>query len=275
MSIAVFLQSKFISNNKRYMCLLIFICIFAVQFKYLAMENIEEKTVAEIVTENIKTADIFKKNGIDFCCGGNVKVQEICKKKGVDFNVVKEEIEKIGMDKSTSHDFNSWDLDFLADYIVNTHHKYVAGANQIIIEYSDKVASVHGHHYTEVVKINELFHALVVELNAHMLKEEQILFPYIKEMAVAEKNNVSLDLPGFGTVKNPINMMEEEHDGAGEIIMEIAKLTNGFTPPEEACNTFRALYASLEEFQNDLFQHIHLENNILFPKAIALEAKLM
>jgi len=239
------------------------------------MKNIEEKTVAEIVTENIKTADIFKKNGIDFCCGGNVKVQEICKKKGVDFSQLKEEIEKLGVTTSTSHDFKSWDLDFLADYIVNTHHKYVVDANKIIIEYSDKVASVHGHHYTEVVEINKLFHLLVIDLTSHMQKEEQILFPYIKEMVVAAKNNQNLSAPHFQTVKNPIGMMEHEHDEAGNIIMEIARLSNNFTPPEEACNTFRALYAGLEEFQNDLFQHIHLENNILFPKAIALETKLM
>lgn len=239
------------------------------------MENIEEKTVAEIVTENIKTANIFKKNGIDFCCGGNVKVQEICKKKEVDFNQIKEEIEGLDLITSLSHDFDSWELDFLADYIVNTHHKYVAGANQIIIEYSDKVASVHGHHYVEVVEINKLFHKLVIELKAHMSKEEMILFPYIKDMVLADKSNEMLIRPHFQTVKNPINMMEHEHDAAGDIIKEIAKLSNDFTPPEEACNTFRALYASLEEFQNDLFQHIHLENNILFPKAIALEVKLM
>jgi len=239
------------------------------------MRNIEEKTVAEIVTENIKTADIFKKNGIDFCCGGNVKVQEICKKKGVDFSQLKEEIEKIGITTSTSHDFKSWDLDFLADYIVNTHHKYVVDASKIIIEYSDKVASVHGHHYSEVEEINKLFHLLVIDLKAHMQKEEQILFPYIKGIVAGVKDEQNVSCSNLKTVKNPISVMEHEHDEAGDIVKEIARLSNNFTPPEEACNTFRALYAGLEEFQNDLFQHIHLENNILFPKAIALESKLM
>lgn len=239
------------------------------------MENIEEKTVAEIVTENIKTADIFKRNGIDFCCGGNVKVQDICKKKGVDFDKVKEEILNIGNAPTGAQDFNTWDLDFLADYIINTHHKYVSGANKILVEYSDKVAKVHGHHYTETVEINKLFHSIVAELNSHMQKEEMILFPFIKELAAAEKNNVAITPPPFGSIQNPINMMEDEHTGAGEILVKINELTNNFTPPEGACNTFKALYAGLEEYQNDLFQHIHLENNILFPKAIALEAKLM
>jgi len=238
------------------------------------MENIENKTVAEIVTENIKTADIFKKNGIDFCCGGNVKVQEICQKKGVDFNTIRDEIYNLGNQPMSAHDYNSWELDFLADYIINTHHKYVNEANELIIQYSDKVAKVHGHHYTEVVEINQLFHGIASELKMHMHKEEMILFPYIKELAIANKNGTKVTPPPFGTIQNPIKMMEAEHVDAGEIITKLAELSNNFTPPPEACNTFRALYAKLEEYQNDLFQHIHLENNILFPKAILLEQKL-
>ena len=238
------------------------------------MVNIEEKTVAEIVSENIKTADIFKKNGIDFCCGGNVKVQEICEKKGVNFNTLKDEIEKINSSPTQGHDYKSWDLDFLADYVINTHHKYVAEANDLIIQYSDKVAKVHGHHYTEVVQINKLFHAIADELKGHMYKEEMMLFPHIKELAVAKRNNTKVAPPPFGTIQNPINMMEAEHVGAGDILSQIAELSNNYTPPAEACNTFKALYSKLEEYQNDLFQHIHLENNILFPKAIALENEL-
>jgi regulator of cell morphogenesis and NO signaling len=238
------------------------------------MENIDNMTVAEIVTENIKTADVFKKNGIDFCCGGNVPVKEVCDKKGIDFNSIKDELTNIGNAPSNAHDFNSWDLDFLADYIVNTHHKYVIEANDLLVQYSDKVASVHGHHYTEVVEINQLIHAIVNELNLHMKKEEMMLFPYIKQIAEAKKNGVKMAPSPFGSIQNPISMMETEHDGAGDVIKKIAELSNNYTPPAEACNTFKALYAKLEEYQNDLFQHIHLENNILFPKAISLEAEL-
>lgn len=239
------------------------------------MENIDNKTVAEIVTENIKTADVFKKNGIDFCCGGHVSVQEICAKKGVDYAKIKEEILNVGKTPSTGHDFNSWDIDFLADYIVNTHHKYVTEANQLIIEYSDKVAKVHGHHYTETVEINHLFHELANELNAHMQKEEHVLFPFIRAIGKAKKEGTPLSPPPFGTIQNPINMMEMEHTGAGDILRKIAELSNNYTPPADACNTYRALYHSLEEYQNDLFQHIHLENNILFPKAIKFEQELL
>ena len=239
------------------------------------MENIDSKTVAEIVTENIRTADVFKKNGIDFCCGGNVNVQDVCKKKGVDYSKIKEDILNIGKAPTGAQDFNTWDIDFLADYIVNTHHKYVAEANQLIIQYSDRVAKVHGHHYTETVEINRLFHAIANELNQHMMKEENILFPFIKEIGRAKKEGAPLSPPPFGTIQNPINMMELEHTDAGEIIMQIKELSNNFTPPEGACNTFRALYSKLEEYQNDLFQHIHLENNILFPKAIQFEKELL
>ena len=239
------------------------------------MENLDSKTVAEIVTENIKTADVFKKNGIDFCCGGNVNVQDVCKKKGVEYSKIKEDILNIGKAPSGAQDFNTWDIDFLADYIVNTHHKYVAEANQLVIQYSDRVAKVHGHHYTETIEINKLFHEIANELNQHMMKEENILFPFIKEIGRAKKEGSPLSPPPFGTIQNPINMMEAEHTEAGDILGQIKELSNNFTPPEGACNTYRALYSKLEEYQNDLFQHIHLENNILFPKAIQFEKELL
>ncbi|MBL1281064.1 MAG: iron-sulfur cluster repair di-iron protein [Fluviicola sp.] len=237
--------------------------------------TIDTMTVAEIVTENIKTADVFKKNGIDFCCGGNVSFQEVCKKKNLNYEDLKQAIIEIENPQANNHDFNSWNLGFLTDFIINTHHSYVTEANQLIIQYSDKVAKVHGHHYTEVVRINELFHALAAELTQHMQKEEMILFPYIKQLDEAKTKGTKITPPTFGTIQNPINMMENEHDGAGDILKEIAKLSNNYTPPESACNTFRALYAKLEEYQNDLFQHIHLENNILFPKAIKLESEIL
>lgn len=237
--------------------------------------TIDTLTVAEIVTQNIRTADIFKKNGIDFCCGGNVLTQDICKKKNIDYSQLKSDILDLNKNKDTSHDFNNWELDFLADYIMNTHHKYVISANELIIQYSDKVASVHGGGNPQVIKINQLFHTLMEELKMHMHKEEVILFPFIKQIAAAKKNGTQLTPGHFGSIQNPINMMEAEHDGAGNIIKEIKELTNDFIPPKDACNTFKALYSKLEEYQNDLFQHIHLENNILFPKAIQLENKLL
>ena len=228
-------------------------------------------TVAEVVSENIKTAHIFKKHGIDFCCGGGISIEKACQKNNVDFNVLESEMQSIDEKPERAHDYNKWDLEFLIDHIVNVHHTYVEESLPIMVQYAERVAHVHGHYYTEVVRVNELVAEVVQELAAHLKKEELILFPFIKLLAKAENEGTTSPQPPFGTVNNPIRMMETEHENAGDIFKEIAKLTNNYTPPEEACNTFRALYAKLEEFEQDLHQHIHLENNILHPKAIALE----
>lgn len=231
----------------------------------------EDSTVAEVVVNNIKAAHIFKKYGIDFCCGGGISLVRACEKNKANFEVLKAEIEALDTNTSKSYNYDKWELDFLIDHIVNIHHAYVEESIPILLQYANKVAKVHGHHYTELIKINNLVEAVVNELSAHMKKEELILFPYIKQQVKALKEGVKPSPPHFGSVNNPINMMLEEHETAGDIFKEIASLSNNYTPPEEACNTFRALYSKLEEFEQDLHQHIHLENNILFPKAIQLE----
>lgn len=235
------------------------------------MNIIENQTVAEVVTENIKAAHIFKKYGIDFCCGGGISIEKACVKKDVDYAVLKKELEAIDVAVSKAYDYDSWDLGFLIDHIENVHHTYVEESIPLIIQYANRVAKVHGHHYTEVIEINNLFTEVANELSSHMKKEELVLFPYVKQMVNAKKEGKSANKPHFGTVENPIQMMENEHEGAGDIFKRISELTNNYTPPEGACNTFRALYAKLDEFEQDLHQHIHLENNILFPKAIVLE----
>ena len=234
----------------------------------------EEKTVAEIVTENIKTAAIFKKHGIDFCCGGGISLEKVCKKNDLKYDVIASELSRAAEATQKAYHYDSWELSFLIDHIVNIHHTYVSDNISTIFQYANKVAKVHGHHYKEVIEINDLFLEVANELSSHMQKEEQILFPYIKQLVQAEKEGNSLGVPHFGSVKNPIAMMEEEHEMAGDIFKRIAKLSNNYTPPKEACNTFRALYSKLQEFEEDLHQHIHLENNILHPKAKILEVKI-
>ena len=238
------------------------------------MDVTENKTVAEVVAENIKTAHVFKKHGIDFCCGGGVSIEKACERKDVDYTKLKDEL--LNVDQvSRAYDYNTWALDFLVDHIQNIHHTYVEESIPLILQYANRVAEVHGHHYTEVLEINKLFTEVANELAAHLKKEELILFPYVKQLVKAQKDGVKASAPHFGTAKNPIQMMESEHENAGDVFKEIARLTNNYTPPKEACNTFRALYAKLDEFEQDLHQHIHLENNILFPKAIQLENSLM
>ncbi|WP_288955681.1 iron-sulfur cluster repair di-iron protein [uncultured Polaribacter sp.] len=237
------------------------------------MNITEENTIAEVVTYNIKTADVFKKHGIDFCCGGGISIKKACEKHNVSYEKIEEELSLINNPASKAYNYDSWKLDFLVDHIENIHHTYVAENTPLVLQYAAKVAKVHGHHYAEVIEINKLFMAVAQELASHMKKEELILFPFIKQLVKADREGLKANVPHFGTVNNPIAMMEDEHENAGDILKEIKKLSNNYTPPEGACNTFRALYAKLEEFENDLHQHIHLENNILFPKAISLEEK--
>ena len=237
----------------------------------------KEATIGELVKNDYRKAEIFKKYGIDFCCGGKKKVADSCKEKGVDIVELEKELKALDENPKTllSQDFDTWELDFLADYILNTHHKYVLQANPIIFEYTQKVQRVHGERHPELVEIASLFMDLMNELNCHMMKEENILFPYIKNLALSKRHGKEVAVPGFGSVANPIAMMEAEHTGAGEIVEKIKTLTDNFTPPSNACNTYRISFAKLKEYQDDLFQHIHLENNILFPKAIALEKELL
>lgn len=238
------------------------------------MEITKNSTVGSVVTENIKAAHVFKKHGIDFCCGGGITLEKACSKNDASFETLASDLLAIGQASKDEYDFDKWELDKLIDYIINTHHSYVLENLELLSQYSNKVAKVHGKKFPDLHVINKLYHEVALELVSHMKKEEQILFPYVKTILVTKRNNSKTPEPSFRTVNNPINMMEHEHENAGDVFKTIAILTNDYTPPEGACNTFKALYAKLEEFEQDLHRHIHLENNILHPKAIALEKEL-
>ncbi|AVR44371.1 iron-sulfur cluster repair di-iron protein [Christiangramia fulva] len=238
------------------------------------MELTPDKTVAEVVTDNIKASHVFKKYGIDFCCGGGISIAKACEKKGIDYAKLEEDLKNLVADNDQKTNFKNFPLDTLIDYIVEVHHKYVMANIPLLLQYSGKVAKVHGDNHPEVKKVYELFQKVASELAVHMTKEEHVLFPFIKKMVKSEKEGKEMHFPHFTTVANPIIMMEDEHEEAGNILKEIASLTNNYTPPKGACNTFRALYDKLEEFQEDLHQHIHLENNILHPEAVKLEKRL-
>jgi regulator of cell morphogenesis and NO signaling len=241
------------------------------------METMElkDKKVGDFVKENIRTAHVFKKYGIDFCCGGGVSLERACRKENVNVDDIVADLLKLENVSAGTQNFDKWELDFLCDYIVNTHHAYVAEAMPMILSYAQKVANVHGHAHPAVVEINKLFSEVVNELTLHMKKEELVLFPYIKKLVKAKNENTVPEEPNFGTVQNPITMMEREHEAAGDLLKQIALLSNNYTIPEWGCNTFKALYNKLDEFEQDLHIHVHLENNILFPKAIELEKSLV
>ena len=231
----------------------------------------QEKTIGDFVAENFRTAEVFKKYDIDFCCKGGRTVEEACDKKKVSPEEIYKELEEVANRKSEDIDFNSWPLDLLADYVEKTHHRYVEEKSAMLIPYLNKLCKVHGERHPELFEINELFIGSAQDLAAHMKKEELILFPFIKQMVEAKKNGEPLPAPRFGTVENPVAMMKHEHEAEGERFVKIAELTNNYEFPDDACGTYQVTYRMLEDFQNDLHKHIHLENNILFPKAIAME----
>mgnify|MGYP001419951713 CR=1 FL=1 len=238
------------------------------------MNTLETKKVAELVAENIKTAHIFKKYGIDFCCGGGISIQKACEKANINFEELERDLLNVDQNRDRATNYNSWKLDFLTDHIINVHHSYVEENIPLLIQYAAKVAKVHGERHPELLEIQNLFTLVATELSGHLRKEELILFPFIKKLVQAKIEGAGLPKAQFGTVDNPIKMMEAEHEEAGEILRKIAKLSNNYTPPEGACNTYRAFFAKLDEFEQDLHQHVHLENNILFPKALQLEKEL-
>jgi len=227
--------------------------------------------VGEVVSTNIKTAHVFKKYGIDFCCGGGISIEKACEKKQLITDDLIVELMNVDNSILPSQNYRAWSLDLLVDYIVNTHHTYIKQAFQLLDDYTAKVSKVHGVHHPLLLEIEKLYHALKEELLLHMHKEEKVLFPYVRQMVHAFNSGMPRPLPQFGYIANPIRMMEHEHDIVGDICKEIASLTNNYTPPEWACNTLKAMYSKLNEFELDLHLHIHLENNILFPKAKEME----
>jgi len=233
------------------------------------------RTVSEIVAEDYRTAAVFQSHGIDFCCGGKISLDEVCKKHDINPGTLVENLNMaLNTADSSATDYNSWPLDLLADYIVKKHHRYVEERIPILRIYLNTICGVHGENHPELDEINELFEASAGELTQHMKKEELILFPIVRKMVKAKMENAKLEELPFGTVQNPIREMMKEHDNEGQRFRVIAAMSDNYAVPEDACNTYMVTLNYLKEFEADLHKHIHLENNILFPKAIELEKEL-
>lgn len=239
------------------------------------VKELVSKTLAELVTDNIRSAIVFEEFGLDFCCRGNRSLSDACKEKNIEVEKVAAQLNELSEKTNGNLQADDWSLDFLVDYIMNNHHQYVRKMIPIITLHADKVASVHGKNHPETIKIADLFLAVREELEMHMMKEERILFPQIKQMVLTKNEDGQFFPPSFGSIQNPIRMMEYEHTSAGDALYQIRELSNNYSHPEDACNTFKALYSELKEFEEDLHKHIHLENNILFPKSIELESELL
>lgn len=230
-----------------------------------------DMTLGAIVAEDYRAAAVLERYGIDFCCGGKRTLAEACTVKQRDPEVIAAEIEQArqtpveaGMSDA------AWDTRTLIAHIVGTHHAYVRDAVPRIAAYLKRLIVVHGDRHPELVRIAQHFEELGRELTTHMFKEEEILFPYMQALAAIEPEDAR-PLNVFGTVRNPIRMMEAEHAGAGQELAIIRELTDAFHAPDDGCSTYRVCFQELEAFDADLRRHIHLENNVLFPKAVVME----
>ena len=221
------------------------------------------KTLAQIVNENHEAATIFEKYDLDFCCKGKRSLEAACKERQLAAETIAEELSvALKRNESSPIDFDNMSLTALADYIVSTHHDFTKKELLQIFHYLQKVSSKHGDRHNELYKILEKFSELKDEMEMHMQKEELILFPRIKEVENNQRGAFSLQIP--------ITVMEDEHEHAGNLLKEIRVLTDNYNPPIDACTTYRLSFAALKAFEADLHQHVHLENNILFPRSIKL-----
>jgi regulator of cell morphogenesis and NO signaling len=228
-------------------------------------------TVRDLAVEIPNATRIFEKLGIDYCCGGHKPLEEACSTANVPLDRVLRALEQ-GVDApppATGRDWATAPLGELVDHVLAKHHAYVKSEIPRLLALIAKVAGVHGKNHPDLGQVQQAFLELANELSGHLMKEEQVLFPYVKRMASGEECGPSC----FGTVQNPIRMMMLEHDNAGEKLREMRRLTSDYALPADACFSYGILFHALLEFEADLHQHIHLENNILFPRAVELEAR--
>jgi regulator of cell morphogenesis and NO signaling len=231
------------------------------------------RTVRDFAVEVPGATRLFERIGIDYCCGGGKALDEACAERGLDAADVLRSLEGLGAGAAAGPDDPAtWTLTALADHIVEKHHVFTREELERLGRLFDKVHAAHGERHPEIDVLRRLFGELAAELGPHMLKEEQVLFPYIKGLERAAAEGVPAPKPFFGTVRNPVRMMQLEHDSAGDVLADMRRISGGYTAPKDACMSFRTLYEALVELERDLHLHIHLENNVLFPKAVALEA---
>jgi regulator of cell morphogenesis and NO signaling len=239
----------------------------------LQRKNDEEETVGSIAAKDIRKAETLKKLGIDFCCGGKKTIRQAAAEVGLTEETVQAALRETATDSCSVNSFGNWEADFLADYIYNQHHKYFYDRKDDLSQLAIKVTQVHGAHYPYLHELLNLINKLFTELKLHFHKEEKVLFPYIKELVLCKKES-RRPSHHLAMGNGPLAMMEMEHETAGDILRSMRAVTNDYKLPENACSSFSLLYRRLEELEKDLQQHIHLENNILFPKALSLEKEL-
>ncbi len=237
----------------------------------LQSRHTSDTTVGEIVAADYRTAMVFEAHGIDFCCGGKVVLSAICQEKGVDPVALLQEIETIkNKEIDRSQNYSAWALSFLADYIVNTHHVYLKENDGQIAAYARKIAGVHGAHHPEVIEIADIFDKIATDMAAHLKEEEEVFFPAVKRADAARIAGTTLDTKDREVIRSSLATLVREHEDIGDAVHRIRHLSKEYAIPDDACTTFVLTYRKLRDFEDDLHKHVHLENNILFPKAAEL-----
>lgn len=234
--------------------------------------------VTDIVTHDFRTADVFRKYDIDFCCGGKWSLDIVCQNKNLKTDDIIEELRKIVRQTASNAalDFDNWDIDFLTDYIFNVHHRYLQRALPEIKEQVAKFLDGHRKKFPQLEELETIIDRFMKEIPPHMKREEEIFFPYIKQIHHAHKHRESYAKLLIRTLRKPIEeVMLKEHETTGSNLHRLRTITNNYTPPDKACIAHKVTFAKLKELDNDLVQHIHLESNILFPKAIQMEKELL
>lgn len=235
------------------------------------MNNLLEQTLGEIVAKDYRIATIFEQKGLDFCCNGHLTLKEACTNHQIQEAEILTAIQSLPTNQSPEMAFHTWPLDLLADYIEKKHHRYVENQIPIIQGYLEKICRVHGNQHPELNEIKLLFLQSAAELSAHMKKEELLLFPYIRKLVQHKESSQPKPQASFANIQNPIQVMMNEHSSEGKRFDKIALLSHEYTVPADGCTSYRICFAQLKDFEKDLHIHIHLENNILFPKAMELE----
>jgi regulator of cell morphogenesis and NO signaling len=234
-------------------------------------ELLDQTTVGDIVAADFRTAAVFESFGIDFCCGGRHEFADACREAAADPAAVRQALDALPPAADRLDDMTSVPLEQLIEHIVEAHHAYVRSALPAIAGYLKKLVEVHGERHPELARVLAVFQGLRADFEQHLTKEEQVLFPYVRDLATTTRP-CGVSMSPFGTVENPIRMLEREHLEAGDEMRAIRELTHGYAVPADGCRTYTVCMAELSCFERDLHRHVHLENNVLFPRAIQLES---
>jgi regulator of cell morphogenesis and NO signaling len=243
------------------------------------MQRLEylNSTIPDIVRQDYRTADVFRKHGVNYCCGGKISLEEACSLKGIDVSLIRKDLEAATRNVYVSNqlDYENWNVDFLIDYIIHIHHGYLKktlpGLTSAVVSFVEG----HKNKYPVLAEVRDILSALSTLTDRHCLHEEEVIFPYIKQLeGILRRKDVYGNL-FVRTLRKPLSNITQEHQAISELLETLRTCTENYQSPSNACTNHRVIYGRLEEFENDLLQHAYLENQFLFPKAIEMERQLL